>query len=84
LMFFNQGVTDFKAEVHNSETGLDILRLFIEPRRGIDITALKQGILGDVSKSFEVTPEITFLEHGTIGKEFEGSIKAARFVDRRG
>ena len=35
-------------------------------------------------KSFEVTPEITFLEHGTLGKEFEASIKAARFVDRRG
>ena len=27
LMFFNQGVTDFKAEVHNAESGLDVLRL---------------------------------------------------------
>jgi phenylacetate-CoA ligase len=84
LMFFNQGVTDFKAEVHNAESGLDVLRLLIEPRRGIDTAVLKQGILGDVAKSFQVTPEITFLEHGTIGKEFEASIKAARFVDRRG
>ena len=84
LMFFNQAVTDFKAEVHNAESGLDVLRLLIEPRRGIDIAALKQGILDDVAKSFQLTPEITFLEHGTIGKEFEASIKAARFVDRRG
>ena len=84
LMFFNQGVTDFKAEVHNAESGLDILRLLIEPRRGIDTALLKQGILDDVAKSFQVTPEIAFLEHGTIGKEFEASIKAARFVDRRG
>jgi phenylacetate-CoA ligase len=84
LMFFNQGVTDFKAEVHNAESGLDVLRLLIEPRRGIDIAALKQGILDDVAKSFQLTPEITFLEHGIIGKEFEASIKAARFVDRRG
>ncbi|MGE0037827.1 MAG: phenylacetate--CoA ligase family protein [Xanthobacteraceae bacterium] len=84
LMFFNQGVTDFKAEVHNAESGLDVLRLLIEPRRGINIAALKQGILDDVAKSFQLTPEITFLEHGTIGKEFEASIKAARFVDRRG
>jgi phenylacetate-CoA ligase len=84
LMFFNQGVTDFKAEVHNAESGLDILRLLIEPRRGIDTAVLKQGILDDVAKSFQVTPEIAFLEHGTIGKEFEASIKAARFVDRRG
>jgi phenylacetate-CoA ligase len=84
LMFFNQGVTDFKAEVHNAESGLDILRLFIEPKRNVDVAVLKQGILGDVVKSFQVTPEVTFLEHGTIGKEFETSIKAARFVDRRG
>jgi phenylacetate-CoA ligase len=84
LMFFNQGVTDFKAEVHNAESGLDILRLLIEPRRGIDAEALKQGILGDCARSFQVTPGIAFLEHGTIGKEFEASIKAARFVDRRG
>jgi phenylacetate-CoA ligase len=84
LMFFNQGVTDFKAEVHNAESGLDVLRLLIEPRRGIDTAVLKQGILDDVAKSFQVTPEIAFLEHGTIGKEFEASIKAARFVDRRG
>ena len=56
----------------------------IEPKRDIDVAALEQGILGDVAKSFQVTPEITFLERGTIGKEFEASIKAARFVDRRG
>jgi len=84
LMFFNQGVTDFKAEVHNADSGLDVLRLLIEPRRGIDTGGLKQGILDDVAKAFQVTPEIAFLEHGTIGKEFEASIKAARFVDRRG
>jgi phenylacetate-CoA ligase len=84
LMFFNQGVTDFKAEVINSQTGLDVLRLFIEPKRGANADELKRGILADMLKSFQVTPEITFLEHGTIGKEFEASIKAARFVDRRG
>jgi hypothetical protein len=37
-----------------------------------------------VSRSFELAAEITFLDRGTIGKEFEASIKAARFVDRRG
>ena len=84
LMFFNPGITDFKAEVYNAEFGLDILRLFVEPKRGSDIEQLQQGIRADVLKSFEVTPEITFLDHGTIGKEFEASIKAARFVDRRG
>jgi phenylacetate-CoA ligase len=84
LMFFNQGITDFKAEVTNSQTGLDVLHLFIEPKRGTNADELKRGIVADMLKSFQVTPEITFLEHGTIGKEFEASIKAARFVDRRG
>ncbi len=37
-----------------------------------------------MQKTFEVTPEIEFLEPGTLGKEFEASIKAARFVDKRG
>jgi hypothetical protein len=45
---------------------------------------LQQGIRADVLKSFEIAAEITFLDRGTIGREFEGSIKAARFVDRRG
>ena len=83
-MFFNQGVTDFKAEVYNAQSGLDVLHLFIEPKRGANADELKRGILTDVVRTFQVTPEISFLEHGTIGKEFEASIKAARFVDKRG
>ena len=45
LLFFNQGITDFKAEVSNAESGLDVLRLFIEPRQGVDVGALRQRIL---------------------------------------
>jgi phenylacetate-CoA ligase len=70
--------------VSNAESGLDILRLFIEPKQGVDVDALRQGIRADVLKSFEVAAEIMFLDRGTIGREFEASIKAARFVDRRG
>jgi phenylacetate-CoA ligase len=84
LMFFNQGVTDFKAEVSNAQSGLDVLRLFVEPRQGVDVDALQQGIRADVHRLFEVAAEITLLDRGTIGREFEASIKAARFVDRRG
>ena len=84
LMFFNQGITDFKAEVCSTESGLDVLRLFIEPKQGVDVDTLQQSVRADVLKSFEVAAEIMFLDRGTIGKEFEASIKAARFVDRRG
>ena len=84
LMFFNASVTDFKAEVCNSQAGLDVLRLLVEPRKGTDADDLERRISADIRKSFEVTPEIVFLDPGTIGREFEASIKAARFVDRRG
>lgn len=84
LMFFNQAVTDFKAEVSHADSGLDVLRLFVEPKQGVDVEALQRGIRADVQKSFEVAAEITLLDRGTVGREFEASIKAARFVDRRG
>jgi phenylacetate-CoA ligase len=84
LMFFNTSVTDFKAEVYNATSGLDVLRLLVEPRKGVNVEHLERQICADIQKSFEVTAEIAFLDPGTIGKEFEASIKAARFVDRRG
>jgi phenylacetate-CoA ligase len=84
LLFYNPGVQDFKAEVHAGDTGLDILRLLIEPRRDVNNDTLRGEVDVRVRKTFEVTPEIVFLERGTLGKEFEASIKAARFVDKRG
>jgi phenylacetate-CoA ligase len=84
VMFYNESITDFKAEVYNSEKGLDVLHLLIEPRRGVDRDSLQRSVGDSIAKTFEVTPEVTFLETGTLGKEFESSIKAARFVDKRG
>jgi phenylacetate-CoA ligase len=84
LMFYNQGIADFKAEVYCVDGGLDCLRLLVEPRRGLDRDGVGRSIHTSVQKTFEVAPEIVFLEPGTLGKEFEASIKAARFVDKRG
>ena len=84
LMFFNQAIQDFKAEVVATDEGNDLLRLLVEPRRGLDIGEVGRGIVAGVQKTFEMTPEIVILEAGTLGKEFESTIKAARFVDRRG
>ncbi len=40
--------------------------------------------LGAATKAtFEVTPEVVVLERGTLAREFEASVKAPRFVDRR-
>jgi hypothetical protein len=33
--------------------------------------------------TFQVTPQVTLLERGTLAREFEANIKAPRFVDKR-
>ena len=77
-MFRDPDVVDFRAEVYDS-SGNDILHLHAETRSG-----LKQGIVDNIRKTFQVTPEVTVLTRGTIAKEFEANIKPPRFVDKRG
>jgi phenylacetate-CoA ligase len=84
LMFRNPDVIDFKAEVSASGAGLDVLSLFIEVRRGVVLEQACARLRERMAATFQVTPEITVLEAGTLGREFEASVKAARFVDRRG
>lgn len=78
-MFRVPEVVDFRAEVYNSATGNDVLHLHVETRN------LKgAGVVEAVKTTFQVTPEVTLLPHGTIAKEFEANVKAPRFVDKRG
>jgi phenylacetate-CoA ligase len=84
LMFLDADITDFKAEACTSNSGLDVLRLSIEAKRGADPESIARRVREGVSKTFETTPELEFLEPGTLGREFEASVKAARFVDKRG
>ena len=78
-MFRDPDVVDFRAEVYDLAAGNDVLHLHIETR-----TPAKDRIVDIIRKTFQVTPEITLLERGTIAREFEANIKAPRFVDRRG
>ena len=84
LMFRNPDVIDFKAEVSASAAGLDVLSLFIEVRRGLVVEQACARVRERMAATFQVTPEIKVLDTGTLGREFEASVKAARFVDRRG
>ena len=36
-----------------------------------------------VRETFELSPQVVVLEGGTLAREFEANVKAARFVDRR-
>jgi phenylacetate-CoA ligase len=83
FIFRHLEIGDFRAEAIN-EGGNDILRLAIEVRRGTDAGALAKTLSLKIKESFELAPQVVVLETGTLAKEFEANVKAARFVDRRG
>jgi phenylacetate-CoA ligase len=82
LMFAEAQVNDFKCEVV-SAGDLDTLRVSFEAKRGADALALEAVLSARIKKVFEVTPELVILDSGTLAREFEGAVKAPRFVDRR-
>jgi phenylacetate-CoA ligase len=83
FMFRHLEVGDFRAEALN-DGGNDQLKLSIEVRRGSDPGELSRRIETQVKEKFELTPQLVVLETGTLAREFEANVKAARFVDRRG
>jgi phenylacetate-CoA ligase len=83
FIFRHVEVGDFRAEAVN-EGGLDALRLSIEVRRGADPKAIAARLAAEVKEKFELAPQLVVLETGTLAREFEANVKAARFVDRRG
>ena len=82
FMFRHVEIGDFRAEVLN-EGGNDILRLSIEIRRGADRESFANALSGKIKAAFELAPQVVVLETGTLAREFEANVKAARFVDRR-
>jgi len=77
-LFRDPDVVDFRAEVYDSG-GNDVLHLHVEMRR-----EAPQTVVETIRKTFQVKPEVTLLARGTIAKDFEASVKAPRFVDKRG
>ena len=82
FMFRHLEIGDFRAEALN-DGGNDILRLSVEIRRGADPESFAKVLSGKVKEAFELAPQVVVLETGTLAKEFEANVKAARFVDRR-
>jgi phenylacetate-CoA ligase len=82
FMFRDPGIGDFKAELLTVQN-LETLCVSIETRRGADSAATTAALVDLVRDHFGLTPSVVVLEPGTLAKEFESSVKAARFVDRR-
>src|SRR2546423_1189900 len=83
FMFRHLEIGDFRAEALN-EGGNDFLRLSIEVRLGADGAGVARALAAQLREKFELLPQVIVLETGTLAKEFEANVKAARFIDRRG
>ena len=83
-MFSEPQVNDFQAVlVTEDATGREAMRLLIEVKRGSDDAAVRDLVGALIKRTFEVTPDVEVLPLGTLAAEFERSIKAPRFVDKR-
>lgn len=83
FMFQQGAVQDFKGEAVTAADGQDRLRLLVELRRGADAGEAARALVAAVKTKFEQTCEVEVLAAGTLAQEFEKSVKAPRFADKR-
>lgn len=82
FMFKLREVNDFKAEAV-ATGGVDAFKVSIEVPRDVNGKDIVKQVAVLVKRQFEVEPEVAVLPIGTLAAEFETSVKAPRFVDRR-
>ena len=76
-------ISDFKVEIVETE-GLDAMQVAIELRGGAVAGEAITSLVGEVRRTFELTPEVEVVEPGTLERHFQSQIKQQRFVDSRG
>ena len=82
FLFDFPDLVDFKAELTTS-SDIEILTISIEVLHSGNPRALAAQIAEGIKNKFEVSPAVEVLARGTLAREFENSLKAPRFVDRR-
>ena len=82
FLFDFPDLVDFKSELITNRD-IDTLRISIEVLHSGNPGALTAQITEGIKNKFEVSPAVEVLARGTLAKEFENSVKAPRFVDRR-
>jgi phenylacetate-CoA ligase len=84
IMFRNADVLDFQAVLETEgKTDRENLRVLIEIKGNCEAPAVCAAITETVKMTFEISPTVEVLERGRLAAEFEQSLKAPRFVDRR-
>ena len=84
FMFAETAVADFQAEAVTAQGGLEHLRLSVELVRGVASEAVLRRLDAEISRRFALKPELVVLASGALAAAFEKSVKAPRFIDRRG
>ncbi|MBN06927.1 MAG: hypothetical protein CMM45_03740 [Rhodospirillaceae bacterium] len=82
FLFDFPDLVDFKSELITNRD-IETLRISIEVLHSGNPEALTAQITEGIKNKFEVSPAVEVLARGTLAKEFENSVKAPRFVDRR-
>ncbi len=77
-LFASREVADFRCEVVN-DGDLDQLVLIVELRDASPVHEIESSI----KRRFEITPIVRSAAPGTIARDFESSVKAPRFLDKR-
>jgi len=82
FMFGNDSIADFKVEL-TTQKDLENLDVFIEVRGDIPTEQIQDELRTNIRNTFEVTAGVNILTRGSLAQEFEQSIKAQRFLDKR-
>jgi len=84
MMFRNADVLDFQAVLETeAKTDRESLRVLIEINGSCEPHMACAAVAEAVKNTFEISPAVQVLERGSLAAEFERSLKAPRFVDRR-
>ena len=83
LLFRIPKVNHSKVELLN-DGGSDIRAIEMDIKRSRYIPHALQCVRTRVRETFEVYPEINFIENSSIAKEFEASVTAPRHLDNEG
>lgn len=82
FLFDYHELVDFKAELI-TENDLDTLLISLEVFEKVDTQAVTQRIADNIKTTFGLSAKVNLLRRGTIAGEFESSLKAPRFSDKR-
>jgi phenylacetate-CoA ligase len=82
FMFGDDNIADFKVELATRDD-MEHMDVHIEIRGDTSEADVLEKLKSGIRSTFEISAGVNVLERGTLAREFEQSIKAQRFLDKR-